>query len=324
MKKQALDRHMPIYLLLMPLLVLVGCDNEKKESGSSINDGSTVLVTLNDRPVVTMNSFDDEFQTYMNANPQAQQMLALMPDIRRQFLEGVVSQVVVDEYVHRNKLDQTPEYKKERERILVQVDRALNTRLFMDQMNIQVSEQDVRKFYDENREMIPELMISQGGVKAEGVSFADEDAAKQFLSEVKGRQKDSLETLANETGNKQNYRDFKMVNGRSAGVDAVLRTKIMQVTNTPSDQLIHDGSRWWVVRAHSKEEAKFHPFEQVKAGLAEHLKKMREAEELQKRIGQLKDEYGIKINDEPLRPAEQPAKTAALDTVAPRTDTVVA
>jgi hypothetical protein len=227
----------------------------------------------------------------------------------------LLSQELVDEYVHRNGLNKTPEYLAERERVMVQVDRALNTRLFMDKLNVSVPDAEVRKFYDDNRDKIPELMVSPGGAKVEGVSFDQESDAKAFLAKAKEHATASLETVAAEAGHKKGYRDFKLVNAKSEGIDAALKAKIMATKQVPGDELVQVGTSWWVVRVHSKEEPKYHPFEQIKPALADHLKKQKEAAALDQEIGKLKAEYGVKIDDSSVRPAQQAAnKVAALDT----------
>jgi vancomycin resistance protein YoaR len=327
MKKHAfMQNGFSLHLLLAPLILLSGCIGDGCSSRSescgavagevkekNLNDGSPVLMTIGDRVVITQKSFDEELNTYLSANPQAQQMLMMMPDLKLQFLNGIVSQELVDEYVHRNKLNQTAEYKQERERIMAQIDKALNARLFADKLNVSVPDADVRKFYDENRDKIAELMISQGGVKAEGVSFAQENDAKAFLAKAKEKASASLESIAEEAGHKKEYRDFKLVSERSAGIDNALKAKILSVTQVPSDQVVNAGNAWWVVRIHSKEEPKYQPYEQIKPALADHLKKMKEAEALQGMIEKLKTEYNVNINEAPVRPEQPTKKVAALD-----------
>jgi hypothetical protein len=327
MKKHLLfDNYFSLHLLLVPLIFLAGCIGDSCSSrGEScgaagepkqknINDGSVVLMTIGDRSVITKNTFDEELNAYLAANPQAQQMLMMMPELKLQFLQGIVAQEIMDEFAQRNNISQSAEYKREFERLIAQIEKALNARFFVEKLNVTVPDAEVRKFYDENRDKIAELMVSPGGVKAEGVSFNDENDAKAFLAKAKEKAKESLEAVANEAGHKKEYRDFKVVNERSAGVDAPLKAQIIAATQVPSDQIMHAGNSWWVVRLHSKEEPKYHPYEQIKQPLADHLKKMKEAETLQGLIEKLKTEYNVNINEAPLRPAEQPTKkVAALD-----------
>ena len=72
-----------------------------------------------------------------------------------------------------------------------------------------VTEAEMKAFYDQNKENMPEAVMSRGGVNAVGVSFATEADAKAFLEKAKGKGA-NLEKVAKDAGLGDKYRDFKI------------------------------------------------------------------------------------------------------------------
>jgi hypothetical protein len=223
-----------------------------------------------------------------------------MPDAKMNFFKGMVSQQIIDEYIHRNGIDTSPEYQREYAKTMDQVKHMMNMNHFSERHPAEVSETEVRRFYDENKDRIPDLMQSQGGVKAEGVSFTNEDDAKAFQAKAK-EASTSFEKLAADAGYASHYNDFKLVNAQSMQIDPALKAKLMKVTTFPSVELINVGNEWWVVHAESRVEPTYVPFDQIKPMLQEHLKKQKQMETFEKVIDTYKEKYGVEIDDAPLR-----------------------
>lgn len=300
-----------IALLLAPLLLLPGCwtceKHEHAVVGSdvgtmvkSVEDGSPVLMKIDGRPVLTVKGIDADFERLLEENPNFKQMLAYMPDAKLNFFQGMVSQQVIDEYIHRNKIDSSPEYQRELAKTIDQVKHMLNMNYFSERHPAEVSETEVRKFYDENKDKIPDLMQSQGGVKAEAVSFGSEEDAKAFLAKAKESTGDFAK-IATDAGYANNYRDFKLVNAQSIQIDPTLKAKIIKITSFPSMELFNVGNEWWVVNAHSSAEPVYVSFDKVKPMIQEHLKKQKQAEVFEKVIDKYKGEYHVEVDDAPLR-----------------------
>lgn len=303
-------KHLCLSLLCAPIVFLSGClpgseDNQSTVNmadAKSIEDGSEVLLTIDGRPVITMNTLNAEFDRLLEESPQMKQILPFMPDAKGQFFQGMVNQEVVDHYVAAKGIDRSPQYIKEYENTMQQVKKMLNTKHFSDKHPVQVSGSEVNAFYEENKNKIPDLMISQGGVKAEGVSFESEDEANAFLAKAR-EGKNELEKVAGDAGFTNNYRDFKMVNNQSLAIDPALRTKLLGLNRFPTHDVVKVGDVWWVVKAHSKEEPQYRPLdEQLRQGLEEHLKKQKQAEVFEKAIDGYKKDFNVEINDAPLQP----------------------
>lgn len=308
-------KYFRLSLLLVPMLSLPACwPGETKEQvevisdEKMVDDGSPVLLRIDGRPVITLKSVDADFEHFLNENPNYRQIIPFMPDVKKNFFHGMVSQEVVNEYVRRNDLDRMPEYQKEVAKMTEQVTRMLNAKYFADRHPVQVVALEIKKFYDENKDKIPDLMESQGGVKAEAVSFANEEDAKAFLAKAK-ETKDSLEKVATDAGYAENYHDYKMVNAQSIQIDPALKTKIVNIAHVPAIELYNVNDTWWVVKAESKAAPLYVAFEKVKESIEEYLKKQKQMEVFEKNINVYKKDYNVEINDELLTPvsAEQPS-----------------
>ena len=302
-------KQLCLSLLLSPLVFLPGCmDNTKSEVAStataggakSLDDGSEVLLKIDGRSVITLNSLNAEFDRLLDENPQLKQVLPFMPEAKANFFQGMVNQEIVDHWITKNGISATAEYEKEFEKTMEQVKKMLNTKYFSDRHPVKVAESEVKAFYEENKTKLPDLMISQGGVKAEGVSFKAEDAAKAFLAKAKETQ-NGLEKVAADAGFSGDYRDFKMVNNQSLAIDPALRSKLVGLTRFPALELVKAGDVWWVVKATAKEDAQYRPYEQIKPSLEEYLKKQKQMEVFEKAIDGYKKQFTIEMNDAPLK-----------------------
>jgi hypothetical protein len=180
----------------------------------------------------------------------------------------------------------------------------LNTKYFGSSHPIEVSDADVVKFYEENKESMPELLISRGGVKAAGVQFDKEVDAKAFATKAKGKDIATVakaEKIANDR-----VRDFNFVNDQSVGVNPAVRSKVVSLKKFPATEVVKgDEKTWWVVNATESQEAKYRPFEQVQAGLKQYVEKERRMAMFDKEIGTLKDKYAVKINDDFFKQQQQ-------------------
>ena len=181
----------------------------------------------------------------------------------------------------------------------------LNTKYFSQEHPVQVADAELQEFYDKNKDTMPDLLISRGGTKAVGVSFDKEDDAKAFLAKVNAAKGD-VKKAADDAKLSKNYRDFKLVNKQSVGIDAVLRDKVVELKKVPATELVKAGDKSiWVVRATEKEEVKYRPFDQVKAGLEQYVAREKRMEAFEKEISRLKQDYNVVVNEGYLKAQEE-------------------
>jgi len=123
-----------------------------------------VLVILNGKPVITADNLIAARKRLLNQNPNLKEALVDMgpKEFDRNLLEGLISQKVVDEYVAVQKINQTPAYKAELKDLCEAMERMLNTKYFDEMKRVTISEDEVRDFYEANKDTLPNLMISQG------------------------------------------------------------------------------------------------------------------------------------------------------------------
>lgn len=302
-------------LVVVPVLFLSGCaplDWVKGKLGTdkpstsntteSLNDGSKVLATLDGKAIVTETSFNQAFDRILDENPQLKQMLPMIPNIKGQFLKGMVSQEVVNKYVADNGLDASTEYKQEFEQAVRSIRSALNTKYFTQKFPVNVSDSDVQKFYDEHKQDIPELLISGGGVKAAGISAKTEAEAKQIAAAAQGK---NLEQYATTVGKKANFRDFGSVTDKSTGIDTGLKVKIMALKKFPTVEVLKatDGT-FWVVSAAGAQEAQYQPFEKIKNELKGYLENKNRGDKITSEIERLSKEYKLVIIEDEANKAD--------------------
>jgi hypothetical protein len=134
---------------------------------------------------------------------------------------------------------------------------------------------------------MPDLLISRGGIKAVGVSFDKMAAAQDFLAKAKASK--DITKAAQAAQLSKNVQDFKMVNDQSVGIDSALRDKILEIKKVPAVELIKlSDNKIWVVSATEKEEAKYRPFEQIKSGLEQLVKREKSNEVFEQELNKLK------------------------------------
>lgn len=273
------------------------------------------LITMDGTPIVTVNSLQSEKEKLLDANPQLKQMLDYMDpaQLDRNLAEGLMNQVIVDRYIGEQGVDQQPAYKKELRDGIKAVERMVNTKFFTQSFDVTISDATVRAFYDANKDAMPHLIVSRGGVRAMGVPFANEQEARAFADVVKA-QKNDLQKAAEMQGKKDQLRDFMTVSQQSFGVDPELKNKIMAVTSFPSVHVIklQDGSAW-VVLAQSKEASQYRPYDEVKDDLKDYLEKEERAKRFDDEMSKLKARYNVKMKEEFFGTPEQQAAEAAAE-----------
>ncbi|MCX5921866.1 MAG: peptidylprolyl isomerase [Candidatus Dependentiae bacterium] len=299
-------------LLFVPVIFLPSCgllDCLKGKKDAAKVDGK-VVVSMGGQAVITTESFKQEFDQLIEENPHLKSVLALMPDAKENFLKGMVNQEVVNKWVVDSKIDQSESYKKDKARMYCSVDRMLNTKYFGLEHPVQVTEVELTEFYDKNKNVMPDLMISRGGVKAVGVSFDKEADAKAFVAKVKETK--DITKAAQAANVSKNLRDFKVVNDQSLGMDAELRDKVAALDKVPTVEVMQASDKsFWVVSATAKEDVKYRPFEQVKAGLEQYVSKEKRMELFDKEISKLKVDYNVVVNEEALKP-EMPKEESSV------------
>lgn len=292
---------MSCVLLLSSVAFLPSCDwlkgkiglNKDASNAVEVKEGEMVLATANGKPLLTSGEFEKQFKNLIETHPYGA-MLAQMEGLDRRFFEGLVGQKLMTRYIEENGINKTPEYQQQLD-ALVQM---LNARFFQMKHTSKVTEAELKAYYDQNKENMPEAVMSRGGVNATGVSFANEADAKAFLEKAKGKGA-SLEKLAKDAGLGDKYRDFKMVNAGSPGLDPILRDKIAALSKFPTLELIKaSDNTWYVVYASGKEPQKYRSFDELKSAIEQRLTAKKQEEAMEKAVEQLKKDYKVEVKED--------------------------
>lgn len=267
---------------------------------SAPSTGSTgeVLLTLYDEkvPKVTVSDFQSYKKELLEAQPNYASIIEFMPGANEQIFESLVNESILEEWAAKNKIDQTKAYQDDLDKIMKYARRSLNVKYFQEKHPVVVTDAEVRKYYDENKNTIPQLMTSPGGVTAKVVMFDTKAAAEAFFDKVKDP-KTNFDALAK--GSNLTVKELSEINSQSFDVDGMIRKKLLELKKFPSVELVEINDKSFaVVKALSKNEPKYVPFEQVKPGIENLLKQQKGAEVLTKEIDKLKKEYKAMPNKE--------------------------
>ena len=281
---------------------------DKEKNTSTLSDEmlmGEVIATMNGKPIVTSSVLEMEKENIFKSNPQIRAAIAFMDPkvLDRNLTDGLVGQAAVDQYVKEEGLNQSAEYKAELKDAQKAIERMLNAKYFSQKFNVTVSDAEAQKFYDANKDSIPGLLVSQGGVMASGIEFDNQNSAREFLAKAK-TMKNDLKKAADEAGLSSKIKDFKMINAQSVGIDPALRDKIVAMKVVPGSELVSVGNKFWVVSATSKEEPKYRPFDQIKEGIKQEVEKNKRGEMFEKEVSALKKKYNIVINEDYFKGSE--------------------
>lgn len=307
--------HRKIFVsgVVAALSFLPGCmDNSKTTTNvmpsetSNMRESSPmtgdVLVTIKGSPAITTDSLEKEKEKLFKANPQIKQAIAFMDpqELDRNILEGLISQRLIDEYIAINKINETNDYQEALKDLCAAQKQFLNLKYFSERNPVSVSDSEIKSFYEANKDK--QLRVSQGGIAATGIEFADGAAARAFVARVKSSA-GGFKKVAQDDGLNAKIKDFKLVNNQSVGIDEQLRDKIAAIKTVPSTEIFEINGMFWVVNATSKEDPKYLPYEQIKDRIREQLEQQKRVESFTKDVENLKKEYSVEINEEYFRPA---------------------
>jgi len=271
------NKQQVVYVLSLVSLVLLlsGCWGKQKGTDQapeiSADDNSVVLLKVNGVPKITVDSLEADINEIVAMDQQFKVMMMFNPqETRERVFQEKKRMAVIEEWALSNGIRNEPEYKQKKAKIMKHVDMQLDFEQFLNKHKVDISDEDVLKYYNEHKTQDPRILVSQAGIKAVGVEFAGQEAASKFYHKLKQAGADNLDKLAKE--NKYFVRSFGIVNEASYA-DQAIKDALSKVTKFPFVLLVEnqDQTKFWVVVAQSQEELKYHEFEKIKENLKQGL-----------------------------------------------------
>lgn len=288
-------------LLAGSLLFLAGCIGDKKESKSidkvqeaylPTNRGE-LLLSIDGKPVLYVKDFEEQKAMAIQTEPRLQMILQMVPDAEYTMIfKSLEAAHVVKEWVHRQGLDKTDEFKKSlhdiQEAFLIQ----MCMKAYQDAHPLTVTEKEAKEYYESHKDRIQGLTISPEGIDVVCVKFDKKEEAERFVHKAKDGSKKHCEAAAKEL----QVTISPMVISEESYADEVIKNAALAATKFPSKELVkmNDGS-YMVLGITGKKPAEYHSFDlpEVKKGITDMcMNEKRETTQLAD-IAKLKEEYNV-------------------------------
>ena len=237
-----------------------GCSSCSSCSSDIKKDSSEVLITINNKPALTVQEFEEFLAQAAEGNDQFKLMLQIMPDFKEQLFNMKKRGLIFSEWAKKEGVRNSQEYRKKEKAIMNSVRESLDAEEFIKHHKVEVSDTDAQKYYDENKNQDPRILISAEGIKASGISFANQKEANEFLEKLKVNK--NIDELAKPK--KLKIEKFGNVNEES-NIDSKLKEKILATKTFPTDLVVKgENGKFWVIAISGKDQGQYRPFEQVK------------------------------------------------------------
>jgi hypothetical protein len=272
---------------------------EAAKTNENATEDSSVIAWADKVPVVKMADIERYKKQIIAENPQFEEMLQMIPidELNRNIADMMLQQYLVDSYIDASIVSKSPGYKEDKENAINMAVSVVNNKYFSEEISaaITLSDKELEKHYEANKASIPGVQKERGGIKTVGVSFKTEKEAQNFAKKVGSG---DLTQVA--TKDKLTIKDFGMLSAtRSMTADANILSFALSVSKFPQTSALKDvDGTWWVIQAVSKTVDTYYPFKERKEAVTEHALQAQIAEQITKKLGDLKTQYKIRINED--------------------------
>ena len=297
MQKNVFSKTNMTVCALSLLVFAPGCWKSEKNNDqqllgiSPVNDGSSVLLTIDGQPYITEKSFQVAFDQLIASNagnPQFQMMLNMLPNAKEEIFKGQSNEKIILYWAEKDGVTKTKEYQDKLEQGVKMLQVGLAAEFFQKEFNDQLkpTEEEMRAWYEEHKN--PQLLVSPASFKALGVECSSTAEASTLYTQAKQAPK-NFKSIAGAS----RVKDLA-VSEFSFDVDAAIKDAVSTVTKFPTALSVTatDGKQWVVVVTGS-EEAKYQPYEQIKQGLEQMVAREKVGKFYTERLNQLRAEYNV-------------------------------
>lgn len=258
------------------------------------------IAWIDNVPVVTTTDVKKHKDQLQAENPQLAQMFTMIPqeEIDRQIAEALLQQNIIDIYIQKSGISSTSDYKEDLATAQKMAAAVVNNTYFTDSVSstLNISDKELREFYDKNKDTFPGVIKERGGIQAVGISFDDEKKAQVFTKSLGSK---DLKT----EGKKQklNVVEFGLVTEtkQAQAIDANIKSELFKIKKFPQVIQAEDkDGKVWVVQALSKKETTYESFDKVKGQMKERALQYKVADSVSSKLTKLKEDYKVKINQD--------------------------
>ena len=306
-------------MLLGLVLGVSGCkwwpfDDKKKSDVTSHMpdvDHDQVLLTINGVPVLTVQEYEEQLDMARQANPQVDALLNMMPNAEKDFVfKGVATGKLMKAWAENKGIDKSSEFQKQRKQLHEAMDLQLYMKHFDEAHPVHISDADLKKFYEEKKDVIPGLMSSPGGVQVSYVRLDSKEKAEDFLKQVKDvKSKKDFK----EEAEKEKLSSIDDTINQKSHLSEPIKNAVLASNKFPTTHLVKvSDNSYWVIFAASKSDAKYLDFNtpQVQQGLKKMAADEQKEKQLEKLMDQLKKELNVKENSSYFEEKEMKKRSA--------------
>lgn len=242
------------------LAALPGCDwfGSHNHNGSSCCGGhenatgsGEVLLTVKGNPVLYASDLENYVDQIVAESPQVKAILDAMPDAQYNIFSGMVVEELLIQWANENGVYNSDGYRKDYALALKMLDRQIIQKYFQENLmkKVSVSESDAKKYYEENKNNIPDLVVTpaseKDGKKQAAVyrTFAEvKDSLIKMLENEKVQELyiKELESLKKEYNAQENSAYFKKEGSQDK---AETMQDLENMMNESADQAaVHDAA----------------------------------------------------------------------------------
>ncbi|MBP6870042.1 peptidyl-prolyl cis-trans isomerase [Candidatus Babeliales bacterium] len=292
-------------LLVGSLFMLTGCLGEKTkdvtvqdELSSHTGDvnKSEVLLSIDGKPVLYVDEFEDQKMMAQQTNQQLNMILQMMPDAEYSMLfKSIEAGHLMKAWVVREGLDKEAKFVKQMEQYIEAIKLQMYMRLYEDAHPINVTDHEAEAFYKAKRDQIPGLILTPAGVDVVYVNFATKAQAEAFAVKVKDGSEKHFKAAAKDASLKTE----SMIIGSDSAVNDALKHVVLATTKFPAKEIVKiDDNSYWVVGMLKKQDAQYRTFDtpEVKQGITKMCKDEKREVELTKQIENLMTDFNVVEN----------------------------
>jgi len=319
MKFQNKQRAMSAVIFVSGLMLFSGCGwwpfggSSSKDATSKSVSGDDVLLSINGAPALTVEKYEEQLAMAQQANPQIGMLLQMMPNAEKDFIfKGMATAELMKAWAQKEGVDKTAEFQKQKKQLCDAIELQLYMKHFDEAHPVNVSDADVAKFYEEQKDLIPALTLSPGGVETVYVRFESKDKADKFFDKVKDIKKAAaFKAAAQEHKHKTGD---SVINAKSSVGDAI-KTVVLDLKNFPAVRLVGaDDNSYWVLFASGKSDTQYRDLKtpEVQHGLKKMLADQQKDKQVEQVVNELKSKMNVVENHKYFEDKAQ-AKRAAME-----------